>query len=664
VEAAAPNKDWRSTLERVAALYRKGEATKSLTEDLLWGYVLAKLHNEYPNVRWARLRPPSVEIYLFPTTETEAKIVLIQNNAGALQREIDFQLSAGGVWTKNAQQTINLQEIFDIKDDPAELARIFQLNDDNHQGWSNIWDMWMKNIILSGPATEQFMYVNDAGQPGWILKEHLGPGAAVPDRSGRMVMGSSIPEPDLFTQNVKTGSNYFLFYLLATGAFLLLILLTVKPLRKAVLSVFSGPETARETENGREELIIKPDTEGTSPRGPQLGPESLERLHELALEQCRIHLANQPATFELVAAALQIARQEYGAAVPHLLKEEEGNREKLLREYRFGLGVSEEQADRIKPWIEMGQLAEGVGTEIRKIAMPETIVKLVGQDAMPKGSGVDWIRKYPDVLTAYNLALDEAAKKGVGLEQRLEQLKAENARTMEEKNRELSEKWKRKIGDLEQKNEKHLARIEALSSDVFKAVEDASGLTSKVSHLEADLEHANGETKSAVGFAQELQDRIDRVEDVRKLSRHLRFWLQGYHYTLMEKTREIRPLAVLTAMIHLSLSQMCFSIAEGRSPLTKASAYNIFTLVQKFGGSASSSAGFTSVHPVLSIFLPQAEKTLQEFTKEHLGGNTVDEQVFKDFLNWLKADTGADLSPFFIDVADNQPEKLVHVNAG
>ena len=93
--------------------------------------------------------------------------------------------------------------------------------------------------------------------------------------------------------------------------------------------------------------------------------------------------------------------------------------------------------------------------------------------------------------------------------------------------------------------------------------------------------------------------------------------------------------------------------------LIKAAANNVLKLIGEFEQSGGPSSLLTAIESKINNLVPNVKA---DFGNDCFGGSTYDDQLFREFLNFVKNDTKRDLSPFYVDLDKNEQQKLVHVS--
>jgi len=633
---------WRPTFKYVASSFQNDAQVESIPDKDLQAFALAKLRNEHPKVTWAREFPPVAQIYILPGANPQkGPQVKLLNNSNTQQANF---YRAANKWAKNG--SISLSPLFQADEKPEELNRIFGIEVGQgsvNERWSTGWHNWMERM-LSGPALEQFTY-SDSNQQRWILKRVLNANEKLTDYPKVLpaTFGAIVP-PDIAPKKPEDKPSDFPYkYVLIAVLLLALILPFALPQpRKRLYAWWSSSESGRTASK----LAVTPNT--------------LNDLHQRALELCKKRHGNDGVTHDLIVSALESARKVYEEVAPAIVKEEEDQRTKILNEYRTELGVSGKSDEDVQRLIALGQKAEELSTTARRTPFPGKIVSRTGKQPEQSWSDEQWLAFYPNVVSAYESALKDAVTEKTGSESKLSaQLKTHEAELNTLKATHASESEK-KHRELQKKTQEQAGNIKSLESQLSQTQTALDGERTEVNRLNGQIADAETKVQAAQATMAKLNRKINQLEQVKELSVNLRTWLQGYHNKLLqEKTREIRTVSVLTSLVNFSVGQMCFGVVAGKDILIKASAYNVLKLIREFEQSGRPSSLLNAIESKIDNLVPNVKT---DFGNDSLGGSTYDDQLFREFLNFVKIDTKHDLSPFYIDLDKNEQQKLVHVS--
>jgi len=634
---------WRQIFELVAKGYQKDVQLDTLQPNTLQAFALAKLRNEYPRVGWAKPFPPVAQIFVLPSADPQKgpQVKIVGNSS----TELTTFYNAAKKWTKSGP--ISLKPLFEVNDKPEELSRLFGIEvgqGSANEQWNTGWHNWIERM-LSGGTLEQFTYAS-SDQQRWILKRKLIANERLADYPNVLPPTfAAIQPPDITPK--KTGDKSAGFptrYVLIAVLLLALILPLALPQPRRRLNAWLR------------------NSSGSSSHGSKLKltPNTLNDLHRRALDLCKKRHGADGVTHDLIVSALEKARLVYEEVMPEVAKEEQDQRTEILNEYHTQLGVSGKSDDDLKHLIGLGQKAEEVCATARQTHFPEDILKRTGKQPHQEWSGEQWLAFYPTVISAYNSALKDAIKHKTELDARLSSQATNHQTELSNLQTTHATESAKKHGELEKKTKDQEENITSLTtnlSETQKALTDEKAEVTRLNGVIADAVTKDQATQATMA---ELKEKIDQIQQLRELSVNLRTWLQGYHNKLLqEKTREIRTVSVLTSLVNFSVGQMCFGVVAEKDVLTKASANNVLKLIREFEQSGRSSSLFTSIESKINTLVPDVKT---DFADDLFGGTTYDDQLFREFLNFVKLDTKRDLSPFYIDMDKNEEQKLVHVS--
>lgn len=664
---------WQTILEQVAQNYSKDLDLKRITNEQLWSFVLTKLRNQFSTgVPWAQPRRPSVQVYLLPSPN-ELRVAFISESNGAPKRTlVTFTLDQNGVWTKSAN--IDLSQLLGVKDDPNELSSVFRLpyvepSANVSQQWKTVWNRWIRDFLRDSPVSH-FMYRDNQRQLRWLWRERLQPGTELPAAYPRLpsspaqIAESTLPTLAPATQPPTSQYPFLnlILIIVIVSAFLAAyffgrlwltlisrVLRTLagvrQPLGRVLASLFRRLAGFLDGSGARHQLINE---------------EVLNAVHELAVASCQKRLGSDDAMSHLLVAAFELARQQYiaAAASKELLGSERSLRASIIDEYRNNeLGIAVEDTLRIKRWIELGRAAEPGIAQVSTLLIPPDVEKqLTDKRPITEWQETDWLTEWPRLIAAFASSLAAGKKECVELQAQMAQQLAANVNAIAEQDLKLTALWQAEVARLQEET-RTMQQAHKTAKDELRSTHQKE----LANVLENSRNQFRAELNSAQAATTYLQNKMNELEYVKRLSRGLRQWMQGYYEKRANDSAETRGVAIIAALLNFSLGQLCFSILDEAPALTKVVANNIFRFTTMFDQNNGRKSEFTQSLQLLNRIAPNVEHAISELQDADLGGNTLDNPLFKALLYWLKIDTGRNLSPFFIDV-DTTKKTLVLVN--
>lgn len=647
---------WRPILESVVRRYDERVPVSQIDDVKLWTFVLAKLANEKASETWARPRDPFLAIYFARVDERNAEVAIVRKE-GPPRQIFKFTQDTNGVWKKDQNANLDMRLLFGVEDSPEELGRIFNFTVGTgtlNSRWNEAWDKWIKIAILREPEIEQVMFPT-AGGPQWIWRQRLNAGVDLPLSTPRMASSrTGIPEPSL-GQAVITSPEWDRRYLLLVPVLgTLLVLLIFSWPRNLLFSFLRSLWTKAPSTQSQEQA-----KERTSDQ-LIMDQVTLDQLHRLAVQRSTQQLSEYPSNSKLVTAALELARAEYLAVLSAVVVEQASKRDEILREYWRTLGVLPNENARIAGWIDLGRKAELAQTQIVNLSIADEVLQVTDStNPIKSWSAADWLRLSPQIVREYDRLLLDANRKTTDAKKLLVEQETKKKSQLEEIKKTAEREWVDKVTRLEKENKDGVANAETLNSGLARANAEVENLKSRASDLEGDLKTSRDYLQEVLKKELSLQDSIRRIDAIADISFELRIWLQNYHSKLLDNTREIRSVAVLMSLINFSLVQMCFSTARQQSDLTKATAHNVLAITHLFDNESNSA--LSRARQFLGKLEPELEAASHDLKNSTVTGSALDQRIFRDFLSWLRDDTGQDLSPFYLDIDSSQ--QLVFVSA-
>jgi hypothetical protein len=649
-EPADSETQWRAIFELVALGYNKDAQVKTIPYPTLQAFALAKLRNEYPKVNWARSYPPFAQIYILPNADPQKgpQVKILGNNTS---KSTGF-FKASGKWAKG--NDIALQPLFQVDEKPEELGRIFGSEVGTgtvKEQWIYAWDSWIDKMLL-GPAREQFSYTDSSNQQQWVLKEVLSANDSLPDKAKVMPATlTKIQVPDIAPQKIINQPSWnfslrnVLIALIAVELLAIIVPFAVPSFRKRLYAWFQN-SSEDHSSGAASKLAVTPTT--------------LNDLHFRAVERSKKRYEHDAVICDFVVSALEAARRAYDEVSEDVLKQEQDQRTRILDEYRTQLGVSGKSDDDVQRLIGLGQKAEELSKSARRKHFPKEIVSQIEKQPEQSSSDEQWLAFYPNVIAAYESAWQAAVKDKNGLNSQLSQQTKNHEAAISTLTANHAAESGKMTRELQKKTKEQADKIAELESQLKQTQEDLGREQTTVKTLNGQITNVENEHRSAQEIMNELNKKINQIQQLREISVNLRTWLQGYHNKLLqENTREVRTVSILTSLISFSVSQMCFGVAGEKDILTKASANNVLKLIHGFEQSGSSSSLLNSIETKITTLVPDVKT---DFGNDSLGGSTYDDHLFREFLNFVKMDTKRDLSPFYIDLDKNEHQTLVHVS--
>jgi uncharacterized coiled-coil protein SlyX len=669
-----PAEAWRPILQKVILNYETNADLEKISDDQLWTFVLTKLHNEFNTTRWAQARKPSIEVYLSPAAE-KSDVAFIPENGGAVGRvTASFTKKSTGVWAKSGP--LDLNQLLGVADDPNELSRVFKLGSSGKQQWNQVWDIWITSFLNDNQSVRHFMYRDAHDQLRWLWRERLALGTQLPVTNRRTPNTSTkLSEPTIPTigkGGSETSSQSFLLSVIVSAGILSVLLgsyffglplftaITWLARKLAKISVFalewSVPKLSQAV-NGVERKHL-----GST-------EDSLNVIHNLAVEQYKEKFKTDEATGSVLIAALNLAHQQYIAVAKtqKLFQDADAYRASIISEYcQKDLGVAAEDSGKIKNWIELGRPVENSVAQILEMKLPDEVKKQFGdKDLIGKWSPGDWVIQWPRVITALCNYSNESQQECDKLRKDLKDADDEHTQAMKDQRQELDARWQARIAELNDKitaRDNDITQANASLESQRKTIQE---LNNNLAARQTDVSTLSANLNATQIASSDMQKKISELKEVNKLSRRLRQQLQGYYYSRAKSTNDIgetRNVAVVATLINYSLYQICFSIIENLPDLKRVVAHNIFLLTKMFDRPYDRYSDFAQIHENLNLIAPQVENVTKELKAEQCGGETLDDPFFRGLLSWLKTDTGKNLYPypFFIDL-DRQKNTLVFV---
>lgn len=685
-ESRPPDEEWRATLRNVVRRSVPAADLSQLDDSDLWNYVLSRLRNEYGRVDWAEPRMPSTEIYLLPRVTQPAaskgarqvELAFIRGEAGRSDQPgrtvITFTFEPGaatdGVWKKT--QTVDEGTVLGRPPTAALLKKIFgfaggqapaglpgdELPEDAKQ-WAEFYDESIKQFLSTGEAPRHVMYTDERGRPLWFWCQRLRDEADLP-ASSRQMAGTprNSPVQDLPVIAPRPAGRGVFTAIITAAALILLFTLAIVNLRYNL----SGRLRRRLR-------AMKDARRAGAGAQSNLGADVLQKLYELAREHYRAKYGEDA---DALLAPLGRTHNLYLelAKANQLLEGDEQRKEAAVAEYlRASLKV--EGADRAKVghWVEVGKAAEAAASEVNGLRIPPEVAQQVngkasnGPPANQCPTPEYLLAHWPALLVAFNTRLSEVTQARREAERLLQENISKQKSVVEAKVREIDSKWETAVERANKKSEGLSARLTDVSGSLLEEQKKVEHLRAEVSGLEGELKAAREMSETTREEWNALTRKAETIGQVRLLSRDLRQWLQGYFNSRMEKDAELRPVALLSSLINFSLCQMCFGIVEGRELLLQAAALNLFRFIQKFERQQGNKSDLAQARTYLEAITAQVADGRRDISAEVQGGNTFDPALFRGFLNRLMTDTEKDLSPFFIDVDQQQGTKIVTASA-
>jgi hypothetical protein len=638
---------WRPIFSEVIQKYYPKEVSGSLTDDQVWSFALTQLRNEYTDVKWAKPRMPFAEIYLKRDANDTVLVAFIRQQERSVPGEIFTFTLRGDTWKKGTdidlQRDLNLvqnsEQLRAIFDFPATIAQV------KPGDWPAIWDNWLKVSLNADEAIRPLMYVDKDNLPRWLWRERLGNDVDINKIVRRMppkpaYILQATPDRSITSGTSPTSFGYKLWLLLSLSAIALISAwLARRPIRKFVSGLKERPRSFSEN--------FKKDSRFQT---AMISREGIDLLHSLAAKRCEDYPIDA-ASKAVLLQSLNWIHAEYLALLDSgEFEDHSGNAEMaIIEDYWHRLGFEQKDDREVIQIMKLGSANQKAISNISKIRELVWVKKLISANpSICLESNEDWIEHWPSVV-------EQLAAEGSRIQQGASDLKAKYDEVLEKHGRELNEleqrtneNWKGKVHSAEED-------LRSLTATHAKTNSELSAADEKIRLLTQQLSEArDAHDKFRSGFTN-LIGKKDRVQQLESLSSDLRRLIQGYFYEQRGKSGDMRPVGLVASLINFSLYQMCFSIMQDRSELTRAMAHNLLKLTQLFSSSPSRDAVNTNLH--------QLDDRIEYFTREasSLADNTLDDALFRAILSDLKRDTGINLGPFFIDL--NESQKITRVNA-
>ena len=383
--------------------------------------------------------------------------------------------------------------------------------------------------------------------------------------------------------------------------------------------------------------------------------------------------------------ALEWAYAEYVSVAdsPDMRRDSNKLRSKIAGDFYKELGVEDDEHDKAGALIALGRAAGEASAQIEKLgAYPEIQSVVSAQKGGDFKQYETWVRSWPALLMEFDARL-------LAFKQECIRLKAEV-----EKYRQESQARQQKVIELQQEGAKLKTLLGAKGAELEREVARREGLVrasleGTVKTLQADLKdekRRHSSTQAELAASQEKAARLEQlfrtteaakkqaeesqrksledlkvfqardaeVEELQKLSQHLRRWTQAYYSKQQEGDGELRPVGLVATLINFSLYQMCFSVVTRHAPLKKAMGQNLYRFSQLF----SQTSNYQAACETLLKIEPEAAAEPEKSSGSNDG--TIDHKLFQAILSRLKTDTGFNPGPFFIDERDS---RITRVNA-
>lgn len=667
-------RQWRPLLEEIARKYPQ-PLTPLKEEAELWRFVLTKLRNDYDKVTWAEKSEPSVEVYFVPKppdARGEALNLVIFSRLDPSQRkEVQFTRPPGGKWSKG-NKDIDINALFGISSVSLKMRQVFGLGENkalpgSPAAWEAFWDEWIednRNDLNAGRPYKPTTYVDDKGKPRWLLVEQLALGVDTPTLSRVMPAAPpDIADAVVAHPTPTPGGGWFSFDRddLPSRLWVILLALTVvaglvftvafsQRARQAVLGVFSLPFRAVASLRA-----ARPKSTET----PGLSVDELGLIHACVLDRHRQDAAKRGASPDPLVNALDWLHHEYVAAATAagVLSAAETQRKEIVKFFikeKFGEDADEAK---LKRWVEFGRQFEEAASKVTRLTIPEDVQKSMGNGLKnDQGSPGDWAAKWALAINAYHNTLKDTRSSYITLQSQVEQTKTAHTAALMKLEKDLKQSGSERHDAIVKEKREVEKSLETVNGELANSKRTVTELEGKVGRLEADLETVRGEKKATLDSSAVLSGRAEKLKEVKILSLKLRLLLQGYYS--VKKQEELRPVALLAALVNFSLCQLCLSIMDGRETLSDGAAHNLLRLAEHFEQSSGEKS--RDVRDDLARIAPNSEAVLKRMKESDFITGRLDDPLFKGFLSTLKADTGKSPSEFVIDT-DKENTKLVRV---
>lgn len=649
---------WQKILEAIAyERYSDLHPDAYKNENKLLSLMLTKLHNDYPNVPWAKPREPFAEIFWQQTVDQDVKLSFL-TRAVSVSGGIKTFKRQDGRWQKEGD--IDLKSL-NVSESPQSLRTIFALppTSTTENDWAGAWHDFA-NTNFQGDSVRPIVYQDQSGKWEWILLEKKDN-----DTLPLRYVASSKPqqrfnEPTITIVNSENHAGmswwetFKLLALLVVAALLIGVTVTVffqrdelgKSLSRMIGGEAEGPGSKR-----THSVIIS--TEGLNllhdfalARLQDLPQKKEPRIRTMAPvgetgipldDDARTHL-RQVFTWTHEQYLKLLNSDEFRERVATVDSE-------ILAEQARKLGVEPEEAEKAKEWIALGRVFETTTAAVNRSDWVKEIIR----QKHPSGleSAEDWVAYWPIVMNALSDHADEQQRELLKVEQRVKKLEKEQQSDRDKLRNELKAEWEGQLktaaGEIAALKESY----GGASADLEESRRNNSKLQAELKDIEKRLGENSRERELAQITLTEYSDVFSKIQEVQKLSRLLRQWIQSYFVTQQESTGEMRSVGLIAALVNYSLYQMCFSILEQHEPMKKAMAQNLRTFSKVF----HQHPNFSAVSDSLKRIDPKVETVFDEPT--NAAGPTIDDPLFQACLRSLKTETGFNLSPFFIDEKEN-----------
>jgi hypothetical protein len=662
IQPPTATEEWRQTLQEILKHYKpKAKLDATNNDQTLWDFVLTKLGNEPTTATWAKPRKPAVEIYVRKTdavprkSDAIADVVFVWSDGGTPKvdsYQFKFQTSK---WKQATQEPIPVEKFLNLDPFSTELRKVLDIPEAEaipQRDWSAVWDKWLKAALdKEEPRPVTYFDKNQTAQ--WLWRERLAPGAALPKGFKEAPKRASpLKEPFISEEQGQTQTwwdwPYTKVLIVVAAAVVIAALIR--------LTVFLYGKWGHRLVGFVRGVVPRRWRRGARSAGLAVSAEGLNALYDLLQKQEQ----EQPITplsefdkkFHLDALRWVRERSKLVLVSDQFREVSDSLKQKAIEEYEQELGV-EQETDRkkVKEWVTLGSALEKKKEEFERARqLPHVKEALDGLNNGQKAEGIpalsDVLPQLPGLLTGLNERLTTVNKKHEDLQTELQQLKDSRDADHLKVQQDTKAKWQGEVtrlgNELTTKTTEHATATEQNKVDV-QTIKD---LREEVAKLQRDLGTAHRGISTADTERGVFEKKVNTIKEVEQLSRYMRQWIQAYYNKQQPQAHDTRHVALLAALVNQSVYQLCFSIVNDQMELRKAVTNNLFRCMEHI----NISSNYPAALDILERIDPKAQAALKELRDFNKDG-TLDDRLIQSFLSTLRADSGLDLSPFFIDIS-------------
>lgn len=649
---------WLSVLRRAARNYLSENDISSFTQQQLWAKVLTGLRNDFEHATWATHRTPSSEIYFRKLNDQTVELIILwKDKQGTKEQAYKFTRQTDGTWKKN--QNIDLSATIGLSEKSDEIRKVFDIPKDaslpqKPTDWNALWTGIINKFLGDEESARPVIIRDNNDRVQLLWRERLSPEAAVPLNLKQIppkpqAIKDAVPATTVATPEAEAKEGEYSFWLKATSLLigLLVVVGTLFLLLKGWL--MRVVRSLRLKDVARDVLIS---TEGAT------------LLHKLLKErfQERSYTENESVRAFLLH-SLDLVHQEYLSIINSVefVQESKSLKTNIINEYQKELGVDPQDLEKIPTWFELGRAAEKAIPLIEKIKTSSYLNEAISNKSpLQFQSDIDWTAQWPELVDALNTLLAKYDQDCSTFKNELEEKNKSIAEELREKEQEISKKWEGDVLTLRNSLSTKDGEYSRTSQQLREAEESAVNLKLKLEALQKQLDEIQSAKEASGQALKEFERKAQEIQDVQKLSRYLRVWIQGYFTDQQQREDgDLRSVGLIAALINFSLYQICFSIIEDEQFLRKAMAYNLFRCAQIFNEIFGENPSYTAARETLLSISPGVEQAFNDL--KNFSGHTLDDRLFQAFLSRLKTE-GVNLGSFFVE-ANGQGDRITQVSA-